>query len=218
MSDYGVPADPAGVLPWTWAQQRLADNKNYWVVTASASARPHAMPVWGVWLPDTDRFWFSCSPNARKARNIAEKPQCVVTVDDTVECISVEGRARIADQVADAIDHAVANYVTKYWDDPAVHPEMEAFAPRHAIVEVTPDVAFGMPSRGRCSGFPSIPSAPSPVTTDPASPCRRTRLDPQRAAIRSHGTHRQRRTKIAEIDILADPQLLAGLDLTILKN
>lgn len=149
MADYGVPADPAGTLPWTWAQQRLVDNKNYWVVTASALARPHAMPVWGVWIPETERFWFSCSPNARKARNIAENPQCVVTVADTVECVSVEGRARIAVPAgdADAIDRAIAAYVTKYWDDPTVHTEMEAFVRSHAIIEFTPDRAFGIIER-----------------------------------------------------------------------
>jgi general stress protein 26 len=149
MSDYGVPQDPAGALAWEWAEQRLVGNKNYWVVTATASARPHAMPVWGVWLADPDRFWFSCSPSSRKARNIGENPQCVVTVDDTVECISVEGRARMADLDADAaaIDRAVASYVTKYWDDPDVHAEMEAFVRSHAIVEVTPERAFGIIER-----------------------------------------------------------------------
>lgn len=149
MADYGVPADPAGTLPWTWAQQRLVNNKNYWVVTASASGRPHAMPVWGVWLPDADRFWFSCSPRARKARNILENPQCVVAVDDTVECVSVEGRARVADAArdADAIDRAVASYVEKYWDDPAVHSEMEAFVRSHAIIEIAPERAFGIIER-----------------------------------------------------------------------
>lgn len=149
MADYGVPADPAGTLPWTWAQQRLVDSKNYWVVTASAAARPHAMPVWGVWLPEVERFWFSCSPNARKARNIAENPQCVVAVDDTVECVSVEGRARIADPASHgaAIDRAIAAYVTKYWDDPAVHGEMEVFVRSHAIIEITPERAFGIIER-----------------------------------------------------------------------
>jgi PPOX class probable F420-dependent enzyme len=149
MSDYGVPADPAGALAWTWAQQRLVANKNYWVVTASSSGRPHAMPVWGVWLPDTDHFWFSCSPNARKLRNIAENPQCVVTVDDTVECVSVEGRARLTEPAADAgtIDRMVDAYLAKYWEDPAVHPEMSAFLRSHAIVEVTPERAFGIIER-----------------------------------------------------------------------
>lgn len=149
MSDYGVPTDPDGALPWSWAQQRLVENRNYWVVTSSAAARPHAMPVWGVWLPDAERFWFSCSPNARKARNIAANPQCVVAVDDTVECISVEGRARLADPArdADAIDDAVRSYLAKYWEDPTVHPEMEAFIRSHAAIEVTPERAFGIIER-----------------------------------------------------------------------
>jgi general stress protein 26 len=154
MADYGVPADLTGTLPWTWAQQRLVDNKNYWIVTASAEGRPHSMPVWGVWLAETEQFWFSCSPYARKARNIAENPQCVVTVDDTVECVSVEGRARIvepaiANPTIDnrAIDQVVSAYVTKYWDDPTVHPEMEAFFRSHAIIEFTPERAFGIIER-----------------------------------------------------------------------
>lgn len=149
MSDYGVPAEPEGVLPWSWAEERLVRNRNYWFVTASATGRPHALPLWGVWLPGTERFWCSCSPNSRKARNIAENPQCVVTVDDTVECISVEGRARLVDpgESADAVDAAVEAYVTKYWDDPAVHGEMESFVRSHAIIEVTPQRAFGIIER-----------------------------------------------------------------------
>jgi PPOX class probable F420-dependent enzyme len=149
MSDYGVPSDPAGALPWSWAQDRLVANKNYWVVTASASGRPHAMPVWGVWLPETERFWFSCSPNARKARNVAANPQCVVTVDDTVECVSVEGRARIADQNDDAaaVDEAVSAYAKKYCADPAEYAQMDAFVRSHTIIEVTPVVAFGIIER-----------------------------------------------------------------------
>lgn len=149
MPDYGVPTDMEGALPWTWAEERLVANKNYWVVTVSAAGRPHAMPVWGAWLPETDRFWFSCAPTARKARNIGENAQCVVTVDDTVECVSVEGRARVVDPVgeADAVDRAVAAYITKYWDDPSVHPEMEAFVRSNLIIEVVPDRAFGIIER-----------------------------------------------------------------------
>lgn len=151
MSDYGVPADPAGALPWSWAQERLVANRNYWVVTASAAGQPHALPVWGVWLPETDRFWFSCSPNARKARNLAENPRCVVTVDDTVECVSVEGRARLADADADAdadaVDAMIAAYLAKYWEDPAVHEEMAAFVRGHTIFVFTPARAFGIIER-----------------------------------------------------------------------
>ena len=149
MTDYGVPADPEGALPWSWAEERLVRNRNYWLVTASAVGRPHSLPLWGVWLPEIERFWCSCSPSARKARNIAENPQCVVTVDDTVECVSLEGRARLVDVVAEsaAVDAAVGAYVTKYWDDAAVHAEMEASVRSNTIIEVTPERAFGIIER-----------------------------------------------------------------------
>jgi nitroimidazol reductase NimA-like FMN-containing flavoprotein (pyridoxamine 5'-phosphate oxidase superfamily) len=149
MTDYGVPSEPEGALPWEWAEQRLAANRNYWVITASAAARPHSMPVWGVWLPATERFWFSCAPASRKARNIAENPQCAVTVDDTVECISLEGRARIVDQSNDveAVAAMVAVYLAKYWPDTASHPDNEAFLRSNTIVEVTPERAFGIIER-----------------------------------------------------------------------
>jgi nitroimidazol reductase NimA-like FMN-containing flavoprotein (pyridoxamine 5'-phosphate oxidase superfamily) len=149
MADYGVPADPAGALPWSWAEERLLRNKNYWVVTASATGRPHALPVWGVWLPEAHRFWFSSSPNARKLRNLAENPQCAVAVDDTVECVSVEGRARVANAAADADDvqRMIAAYLAKYYPDPGDHAEMETFIRKNAIVEFTPDRAFGIIER-----------------------------------------------------------------------
>jgi PPOX class probable F420-dependent enzyme len=151
MSDYGVPTDASDALPWAWAEQRLLVNKNFWVVTASATGRPHSLPVWGVWLPETDRFWFSCSPNARKARNIRENPQCVVTVDDTIECVSVEGRARIVDPApeseAGGVDRAVAAYARKYGDGPASRTELAEFVRAHALVEVTPERAFGIIER-----------------------------------------------------------------------
>jgi nitroimidazol reductase NimA-like FMN-containing flavoprotein (pyridoxamine 5'-phosphate oxidase superfamily) len=151
MSDYGVPSDPDGALPWPWAEQRLVANRNYWVVTASSGGRPHAMPVWGVWLADAERFWFSCSPNARKLRNIRANPQTTVAVDDTVECVSVEGRSRVADP-ADSddthrIDAMVAAYLAKYWEDPGMHEQMGVFLRSHAIVEFTPERAFGIIER-----------------------------------------------------------------------
>lgn len=145
MADYGVPDELDGALPWSWAADRLLRNRNYWVVTASGSGRPHAMPVWGVWLPDTERFWFACAPSSRKLRNIRANPHVVVTVDDTVECVSVEGVARSTG--TDEAAPMIAAYLAKYWDDPTVHDEMAAFVRSNAIVEVTPERAFGIIER-----------------------------------------------------------------------
>lgn len=148
MADYGVPADLDGVLPWSWAEERLVRNRNYWVVTVDGAGRPHSLPVWGVWLPSPGAFVFSCSPHARKARNIAANPQVCVTVDDTVECISVEGRAEPLAPGAERAA-AVAAYAAKY-AEPGTEPgedELAAFMDAHAVFVVRPDRAIGIIER-----------------------------------------------------------------------
>ena len=49
--------------------------------------------------------------------------------------------------IVERVDEMVAAYIDKYWDDPAVHAEMEAFLRGHAMFEVTPLVAFGIIER-----------------------------------------------------------------------
>ena len=145
MAAYGVPTDLDGALPWSWADSRLSSSRNFWVVTASSDARPHALPVWGVWLSDVERFAFSCAPRARKARNLRDNPQIAITVDDTVECVSVEGHAREISG-ADAEPYVVA-YARKYEDDPAKQAALGDFVRSHTIFEVTPERAFGIIER-----------------------------------------------------------------------
>jgi nitroimidazol reductase NimA-like FMN-containing flavoprotein (pyridoxamine 5'-phosphate oxidase superfamily) len=142
MAAYGVPDDPDGVLAWSWAEERLLACRNYWVVTADASGRPHALPVWGIWVPEAQVYRFSCAPTARKARNIAANPQVCVAVDSTVECVSVEGRASLlADQAV--IAETARIYCEKYWP-PDEREEMAAFLIGHAVFEVVPQRAFGI--------------------------------------------------------------------------
>jgi hypothetical protein len=146
MSDYGVPDDLDGTLPWSWAQERLVRSRNYWLATVSADGRPHAMPVWGVWSVERDVFWFGCSPKARKARNLAANPRCVVAPDDTVECVSVEG---VATQFHD--DDRLAEmtrlFLAKYGDEAGDPVEFDAFMRANSAFEVAPDRAFGIIER-----------------------------------------------------------------------
>lgn len=51
------PHAPAGyfweadrLLPWSHAQQRLEEARNYWLATVRPDGHPHVTPVWGVWL------------------------------------------------------------------------------------------------------------------------------------------------------------------------
>jgi len=62
----------AGLLPWTWAPERLTSSHDYFLATIRPDGHPHCIPVWGVWLDD--RFCFSTGEQSAKARNLAVKP------------------------------------------------------------------------------------------------------------------------------------------------
>lgn len=144
MPDYGVRADSWRPLPWSWAARKLADGRNYWLVTASAEGRPHALPVWAVWDDDEHRLAFSCGPRSRKARNIRANPQVTAAVDDTVECLSLEGRAEVLSDEERRREWA-RRYVGKYRP---LSPGLDAgFVLAHLVVEVLPERALAVVER-----------------------------------------------------------------------
>ena len=144
MPDYGVDGSSWEPLPWSWAAERLAANRNFWVVTVSPDGRPHAMPVWGVWAADDQRFAFSCGPRARKARNLAANPQAVVMIDDTVECLSLEGRAEPVGE-EQRREQWTLRYLAKYQP---MAPDLNAdFLRVHLMLEFVPERAFAVIER-----------------------------------------------------------------------
>jgi PPOX class probable F420-dependent enzyme len=117
MPGYGIlPAtEGTGLLPWSWAVERLTASHDYWVTTTWADGRPHLTPVWGAWLDDA--VWFSCSPTSRKTKNLERDPRCSIATDNPYEPVIVEARAaRTSDGTAvraftDAVN---AKYETDY--------------------------------------------------------------------------------------------------------
>jgi PPOX class probable F420-dependent enzyme len=140
MPGYGIqgPDEGSGLLPWSWAAERLGASRNYWVNTLWPDGRPHAMPVWGVW--DGEAFWFSSSLRSRKARNIAADPRCVVTTEDAAEPVVLEGSAAIttdSELITRFIELMNAKYeagMTVEFLDPAVN----------ATIRVRPRWGFGI--------------------------------------------------------------------------
>ena len=92
MPGYGLPEHDKGLLPWKWAEQRLAKSHNYWIMTVRPDRRPHAMVVWGLWLANV--FYFSTGRNSQKSRNLQANPNCVVCNELANEAVIVEGIAR----------------------------------------------------------------------------------------------------------------------------
>ena len=139
MGSYGVPDDLDGALDWSWAEEQLTACRNFWVVTVDPNRRPHSMPVWGVWFED--RFWFSATTDALKVRNIAHNPNVVITGEDTVNVVSIEGTAARVDGRRDVADRWAARYE-------ADHDRREElatfFLTGGAVFEVTPIRAFGL--------------------------------------------------------------------------
>ncbi len=147
MTGYGVARDdPTGLLDWGWAEQRLRSSRNFWFVTVGANRRPHCMPVWGVWMPERSRWGAAFSPDARKVRNLAANDLVVVTNEDTVEVVSIEGRAtEVTGADADALVEA---WTDKYLEAVGLHRnEVRAFLRESTMWEVKPIRGFGMIER-----------------------------------------------------------------------
>lgn len=108
---YGIPKDRRGLLPWSHAVDRLQAAREYWVTTADRDGRPHAVPVWGVWVDDV--LLFGGGPT-RWARNLSANPEVVVHLESGVDVVIVEGavtRTTDDDPLSEAAQDA---YEAKY--------------------------------------------------------------------------------------------------------
>jgi general stress protein 26 len=121
-ASYGIWAadQGAGLLAWAWATERLERAHNYWLATASSEGRPHAAPIWGLWLDEV--FYFSTARDSRKGRNLAGNPLAVVHLESGDEVVIAEGAVEEVRGRA-SLDRLALAYGEKYtlqiqFDDP----------------------------------------------------------------------------------------------------
>jgi nitroimidazol reductase NimA-like FMN-containing flavoprotein (pyridoxamine 5'-phosphate oxidase superfamily) len=115
---YGIVGaeDGAGLLPWTWVARKMNGCRTFWLATIhAAQARPHVMPVWGVWVDEA--FFFSTGRKSRKGQNIAANPACTIANDDGEEAVIVEGEAKQIDDPGE-LERVASAYMKKYKMDP----------------------------------------------------------------------------------------------------
>ncbi len=112
MPGYGIVSESEGegLLPWSWARDRLAAARNYFLSTTRPDGSPHVMVVWGLFVDDT--FQFSTSATSRKGKNLAANPRCVVCPEGGEEAVILEGTAGAIEDAARA--RFAADYKTKY--------------------------------------------------------------------------------------------------------
>ncbi len=134
---YGVPETIEGALRWSHVTQRLEAARNYWIVTCDSRGRPHAVPVWAVWLEGA--LFFSTTPTTRTARNLAVNPQASVHLESADEVVILEGTARfvrpLPTSISVAVDDAIA---AKY----GYRPSSDGSGPEHGMFVLAPRVAY----------------------------------------------------------------------------
>jgi len=110
-ASYGIPTDREGMLPWSFVAESLATDRTFWVSTTRPDGRPHARPVWGVWVDD--RFHCGGGERTRWVRNLAVDPAVTVHRESGDEVVILEGEAeRVTD--ADRLERVDAAYEEKY--------------------------------------------------------------------------------------------------------
>ncbi len=97
-----------------------------------------------MWDDDEHRFAFSCGPRSRKAANLAANSTRPSRVDDTVECVSVEGTATMVDD-DERRETWIDRYLAKYVP---IAPELTAdFLRANLVFEFVPERAFAIIER-----------------------------------------------------------------------
>jgi len=139
MQGYGLPESTKGLLPWTWAEQRLTKSHNYWISTVKPGPAPHTMVVWGLWLDGA--FLFSTGSKSRKGRNLAANTNCVICNENAAEAVIVEGIAEIADVTVRR--EFLKKYQRKYKFDMG-SMEKDILAMKEPVFAIRPRVVFGL--------------------------------------------------------------------------
>jgi hypothetical protein len=142
-------------IPWSRPLEQLqgfaaGPGTSTWLATTRPDGRPHVAGIGAVWLDD--RFYVVSGPGTRKSRNLAENPNCAISVSLPDIDLVVEGTA------AKVTDEPTLLRLAKVYDEqgwPARAEDGALTAPFSApsagpppwdLWVITPTVAFGVAS------------------------------------------------------------------------
>ena len=110
---YGIATSTEGLLSWSWALERLAASRNYWISTTRADGTPHAMPVWGV--VHDGSLWFGTG--GVKQQNLERTGRLVAHTESGDECVILEGTATEHPVTRELLDAYEDKYAFRPGDD-----------------------------------------------------------------------------------------------------
>jgi hypothetical protein len=140
-------------LPFSHAEERLAQSRNYWICTSRPDGRPHSIPVWGFWIDGA--LYFGTARSSRKARNLTQNAAVSIHLDSGDDVVILEGTAVEVDltdkptfKKLDAVSRA------KYKMPLMVMPESVLYAVRPRVVLAWTEKNF--PNNATRWGFDTI--------------------------------------------------------------
>jgi uncharacterized pyridoxamine 5'-phosphate oxidase family protein len=110
-----------GAVPTAWAEARgdLAEAEVYWLSTVRPDGRPHVTSLLAVWR--SGALYFCTGETERKARNLEQNAQCVLTTGcnnlDGLDIVVEGAAARVSDEselrrVADTYEAKYGSHLT----------------------------------------------------------------------------------------------------------
>jgi hypothetical protein len=121
---YGVEK-ATDFVAWEDIETQLRESLHYWLSTTRSDGRPHVVPRWGVWLDEC--FWYDGSPMTLHARNLEERPDCVLHLEDGEKATILEGKSVRADPITGELgERLAAEYARKY--APQYRPAADAWS------------------------------------------------------------------------------------------
>ncbi len=120
--------------------ERFAQAECSWMNSVRPSGRVHSAPVWHVW--HDDRVYVVTQETAVKVRNIAHNPSVVVTHQDPIEPIIIEGTAVVVEGMMEAI----RPYFQQKYDWDIVTDETY-----QAVIQITPTKIIAWQQGGKGS-------------------------------------------------------------------
>lgn len=130
MPDYGITSEPTdGMLTWDWVDAQMEKSRNYWICTTRPDGRPHAAPVWGVWVDN--RLYFGTAKSSVKGRNITHSNQVVVHLESGDDTLIIEGEVI---EFQDTDRKIIQAYIKKYPSYASAAEEEDATAIWYRLV------------------------------------------------------------------------------------
>jgi nitroimidazol reductase NimA-like FMN-containing flavoprotein (pyridoxamine 5'-phosphate oxidase superfamily) len=104
-TEYGT-AKATEFLDWSHVEERLTDDRVYWLATVGPDGRPRVRPVDGLFLDGV--LYVGGSPKTRWVRDVRAEPRVAVHLDGVDRVLSLDGDVEIMTEMPDELAERLA--------------------------------------------------------------------------------------------------------------